>query len=184
MSTTKTPSIPQILAAARKSAQRTAYQASLRPHLLTSPEVRAALAALKRGMPKGAEIGVYVSEFNHTVYLALTIRNLDALKSPVLAKALTPFAGDEAWRSSTNDYTYGDEPNRDFTFERGVCVPITRKTPAVRWLQRHTGMGDSVYLHINVRISAYVKADSDACRYEIDVVEEVVRKENKRIVCA
>jgi len=177
-------SIPQILAAARMSAQRTAYQAALRPQLVSCPEVRTTLSALKRAMPKGADIGVYVSDYNHTVYLTLTIRNLDSLKSPVLAKALTPFAGDEAWRSHTNDYTYGDEPNRDFQFERNVCVPITRKTPAVRWLQRHTGMGDRIVLSLCVRISAYVKADSDACRYEVDVVEEVVRKETKRIVCA
>lgn len=180
----KTRSITQILAAARMSAQRTAYQAALRPHLVSCPEVRTTLAALKRNMPKGADIGVYVSDYNHTVYLTLTIRNLDSLKSPVLAKALEPFAGDEAWRSHTNDYTFGEEPNRDFQFERGVCVPITRKTPAVRWLQRHTGMGDSIVLSLCVRISAYVKADSDACRYEVDVVEEVVRKETKRIVCA
>jgi hypothetical protein len=181
----KKQSITQILAAARMSAQRTAYQAALRPQLVSSPEVRTTLAALKRGMPKdNAEIGVYVSDYNHTVYLTLHIRSLDSLKSPVLAKALEPFAGDEAWRSHTNDCTYGDEPNRDFQFERNVCVPITRKTPAVRWLQRHTGMGDSIYLSLCVRISAYVKADSDACRYEVDVVEEVVRKETKRIVCA
>lgn len=180
----KNASITQILAAARMSAQRTAYQAALRPHLVSSPEVRTTLAALKRNMPKGADIGVYVSDYNHTVYLTLTIRNLDSLKSPVLAKALEPFAGDEAWRSHTNDYTYSDEPNRDFQFERNVLVPIVRKTPAVRWLQRHTGMGDTVYMSLCVRISAYVKADSDACRYEVDVVEEVVRKETKRIVCA
>jgi hypothetical protein len=177
-------SIPQILAAARMSAQRTAYQAALRPQLVSSPEVRATLAALKRNMPKGADIGVYVSDYNHTVYLTLHIRNLNSLKDKALAKALTPFAGDEAWRSHTNDYTYGEEPNRDFQFERNVCVPIVRKTPAVRWLQRHTGMGDRIVLSLCVRISAYVKADSDACRYEVDVVEEVVRKETKRIVCA
>lgn len=177
-------SIPQILAAARMSAQRTAYQAALRPQLVSCPEVRTTLAALKRNMPKGADIGVYVSDYNHTVYFTLTIRNLDSLKSPVLAKALEPFAGDEAWRSHTNDYTYSDEPNRDFQFERGVCVPITRKTPAVRWLQRHTGMGDSIYMSLCVRISAFVKADSDACRYEVKITEEVVRKETKRIVCA
>jgi len=180
----KNASITQILAAARMSAQRTAYQAALRPQLVSSPEVRTTLSALKRNMPKGADIGVYVSDYNHTVYLTLHIRNLDSLKSPVLAKALTPFAGDEAWRSHTNDYTYSDEPNRDFQFERNVCVPIVRKTPAVRWLQRHTGMGDRIVLSLCVRISAYVKADSDACRYEVDVVEEVVRKETKRIVCA
>jgi hypothetical protein len=177
-------SITQILAAARMSAQRTAYHAALRPHLVSSPEVRAALSALKRNMPKDADLGVYVSDYNHTVYLTLTIRNLDSLKSPVLAKALTPFAGDETWRSHTNDYTFGDEPNRDFQFERSVCVPITRKTPAVRWLQRHTGMGDRIVLSLCVRISAYVKADSDACRYEVNITEEVVRKETKRIVCA
>ena len=176
--------IPQILAAARMSAQRTAYQAALRPQLVSCPEVRTTLAALKRVMPKGADLGVYVSDYNHTVYFTLTIRNLDSLKSPALAKALTPFAGDEAWRSHTNDYTYGDEPNRDFQFERNVIVPIVRKTPAVRWLQRHTGMGDRICLSLCVRISAYVKADSAACRYEVDVVEEVVRKETKRIVCA
>jgi hypothetical protein len=180
----KNPSITQILATARRDAQRAAYRAALRPHLVSSPEVRATLSALKRNMPKGADIGVYVSDYNHTVYLTLHIRNLNSLKDKALAKALTPFAGDEAWRSHTNDYTYGDEPNRDFQFERGVCVPIVRKTPAVRWLQRHTGMGDRIVLSLCVRISAYVKADSDACRYEVDVVEEVVRKETKRIVCA
>jgi hypothetical protein len=181
----KNPSITQILATARTDAQRAAYRAALRPHLVSSPEVRTTLAALKRNMPKDhAEIGVYVSDYNHTVYLTLHIRNLDSLKSPVLAKALEPFAGDEAWRSHTNDYTHSDEPNRDFQFERGVIVPIVRKTPAVRWLQRHTGMGDSIYLSLCVRISAYVKADSDACRYEVNITEEVVRKETKRIVCA
>jgi hypothetical protein len=180
----KNASIPQILAAARMSAQRTAYQAALRPQLVSCPEVRTTLAALKRNMPKGADIGVYVSDYNHTVYFTLKINNLNSLKDKALAKALTPFAGDEAWRSHTNDYTYGEEPNRDFQFERNVCVPIVRKTPAVRWLQRHTGMGDRIVLSLCVRISAYVKADSDACRYEVDVVEEVVRKETKRIVCA
>jgi hypothetical protein len=180
----KNPSIPQILAAARLSAQRTAYQAALRPQLVSCPEVRTTLAALKRSMPKGADIGVYVSDYNHTVYFTLKINNLDSLKSPVLAKALEPFAGDEAWRSHTNDYTYSDEPNRDFQFETFVVVPIMRKTPAVRWLQRHTGMGNDIVLSLSVRISAYVKADSDACRYEVNITEEVVRKETKRIVCA
>jgi hypothetical protein len=181
----KNPSITQILAAARTDAQRAAYRAALRPHLVSSPEVRATLAALKRSMPKeSAEIGMHVSDYNHTIYLILKINNLNSLKDKALAKALTPFAGDEAWRSHTNDYTFGEEPNRDFSFERSVRVPIVRKTPAVRWLQRHTGMGDTIYLSLNVRISAYVKADSDACRYEVDVVEEIVRKETKRIVCA
>jgi len=178
-------SITQILAAARTDARRAAYRAALSPHLVSSPEVRATLAALKRSMPKeSAEIGVHVSDYNHTIYFTLHIRNLNSLKDKALAKALTPFAGDEAWLSHTNDYTYGDEPNRDFQFERRVRVPIVRKTPAVRWLQTHTGMGDTIYLSLCVRISAYVKADSDACRYEVDVVEEVVRKETKRIVCA
>jgi hypothetical protein len=182
----KNPSITQILAAARLSAQRNAHQASLRPHLLSAPEVRAALAALKHTMPKQhAELGVYVSDYAHTVYLTLKLNNLNSLKDKVLAKVLLPFVGDEAWRSHTNDYTFGEEPNRDFSFERGVRVPIVRKTPAVRWLQRHTGMGDAVYMSLNVRISAYVKQDSDSCRIEVvERIEEVVIKEVKRIVCA
>lgn len=181
----KNPSITSILAAARISAQRAAHRAALRPYVVASPQVRAALAALKRVMPKQhAQLCVFVSDFHHSVHITLRIENLNSLKDKALAKALTPFAGDETWRSSTNDYTFGEEPNRDFQFERNVCVPITRKTPAVRWLQRHTGMGDRIVLSLCVRISAYVKADSDACRYEVDVVEEVVRKETKRIVCA
>ena len=64
----KNPSITQILAAARTDAQRAAYRAALRPHLVSSPEVRATLAALKRNMPKeSAEIGMYVSDYNHTI---------------------------------------------------------------------------------------------------------------------
>lgn len=180
----KNPSITSILADARISAQRAAHRAALRPYVVASPQVRAALAALKRVMPKQhAQLCVFVSDFHHSVHITLRIENLNSLKDKALAKALTPFAGDEAWRSSTNDYTYGDEPNRDFNFDQSFHIPAPR-TASARWLQRHAGMGDNLYFDVSVRISAYVKADSDACRYEVNITEEVVRKETKRIVCA
>ena len=179
----KQPSITQILATARKEAVIAAHRAALRPHVLASHDLRTALAALKRNAPKGATVSMTVSDYAHTVYLSLTIRNLNSLKDKALAKALAPFAGDEAWRASTNDYTYGDEPNRDFTFERSAVID-TPRTASARWLQRNAHQGAYMHFSIFLRIGAYVKPDSDACRYEMDVVEEVVRKETKRIVCA
>jgi hypothetical protein len=176
----------QLIALARARAERAAYEAALRPHLVSSPEVRKALSTLKSNAPKGPNttLSVSVSDFSNSVFVSLRISDLDSLKDPALAKALTPFIVDGTWTPSTTDYTYGEEPNREFMFSKHVSIPIVQRTAPVRWLQRRGFLGDSVSFHIEVRVSAYVKADSAACRYEVDVTEEVVRKEVKRIVCA
>lgn len=168
----------------RKEALAHAHRAALRPALYDSKELRDTLKMFPVRLRKN--VSMYPSAYSSTVQFCVTLRDLDSLKDKRLASALEPFTTEPDWTSSSTDYTY-DTPNRDFTFRRVLNVPM-KDNEHTRWLRKHGHLStyaSTMPVEVVVFISAYVKADSAACRIEVvDRVEEVVVKEVKRIVCA
>lgn len=162
------------------------HRAALRVRMVDAPEIRAILSMFPRAHRK--DVFIDVSEYSSTnsVTFSLYLRDLDSLKDKRLERTLAPFLADE-WEANSNDYTYTDQPNRDYRFRQTLHI----KRPAnehTRWLVSHAYMPygeDTMPVEIHIYISAYVKADSDSCRIEVvDRVEKVVIEEVKRIVCA
>ena len=104
---------------------------------------------------------VHVLPSNKMVSVYVYLYDLHSFKSAKLVRVLERLEDNGFVAKDTSDWTY-DRPNRDFTYSKTVG---------------NTG--------IEVRVCAYVRADSKSCRIEVvDVKEEVVKTEVKRIVCA
>ena len=111
------------------------------------------------------DVRVVLSQFGDSISFTVWLTGLESFKDKRLTSVLAAFATPE-WRAHTNDWTGGDEPNRDYKFERSV---IEEGEPS---------------FNIQVGIYAYVKSDSPTCRIVLkEVKEEVVRKEERVIVC-
>jgi hypothetical protein len=146
------------IARATRIARTEAKRLAARVALLKHPAVKAAFEAFPPVMRK--DVNVSLSSYGDSVFMNLTIRDLDSFKSPKLTKVLEKFMGDE-WKSRVNDYP-NETPNKDFHFEKQV--------------------GDFA---IHVSVYAYVKSDSPLCRIVVTgMTERVVREETKEIVCS
>lgn len=163
------------------------HRAALRVRMVDAPEIRAILSMFPRAHRNNVHIDVSDYGATNSVTFSLYLRELSSLKDRSLIRVLETFASDPAWNAASNDYTYTDQPNRDYRFKQTLHI----KRPAnehTRWLVSHAYMPygeDTMPVEIHIYISAYVKADSDSCRIEVvDRVERVVVEEVKRIVCA
>ena len=147
------------IARASRISRATAKQLLARVKLLKHPAVKAAFEAFPPAMRK--DVNVSLSSYGDSVFMNLTIRELDSFKSPKLTKVLEKFVGNE-WSARVNEYTNDLSPNKDFHFERRVNE-----------------------FTISLSLYAYVKSDSPLCRIVVTgVTERVVREETKEIVCA
>jgi hypothetical protein len=168
---------------ARETAIANAHRSTLRVRVIDNPSVRAILQMFPRNMRK--DVRVSTSDYSNTVHFSLYLRNLDSLKDRKLERALAPFLAEE-WSTSSTDYAH-EVPNRDFRFIKKMDIPMP-DTPSARWLAKRGFFWHDdksvLPVEICVFISAYVKADSDSCRIEIERKEEVVIREIPRIVCA
>jgi len=121
----------------------------------------------------------------------LEINNLDSLKDKRLMRALVPFVSDETWEASSSDETFYTHPGRTFRFHMKLEVALPNDSHA-RWLstprKHHDPLDADTALmrkfDVYISITAFVRSDSELCRYVTDVTEEVKRVETKRIVCA
>lgn len=149
---------------AARLARTAAKQLSARVALLKHPAVRATFEAFPPIMRK--DLNLALSIYGDSVYINVTIRNLESFKVPKLTCLLERFMGDE-WKSRINEYP-NDPPNKDFHFERHID---------------ETGQYHEFTLHVS--LFTYVKSDSPLCRVVVTgVTERMVREETKEIVCA
>lgn len=179
--TSNTTSITQRISLARRSAEAEAHRAALRPLFLSHPAVAEALRALPAPVRKFANVSA--SDYTNAVFIGLSLHGLRSLRDTRLTRVLERFA-DHSWHATTHDYTFGDQPNRDYEFERKVPVALPASNAHVRWLKARDSHVPNTFT-LNVRVNAYVKSDSPLCRVVVTgVTEKVVREEVKEIVCA
>ena len=149
------------VATAKANAIEAAKRLALKPLILKHPEVKAAFNLLPAKVRKDATLAL--SSYGNTVFISLTMYDLDSFKDKQLTSVLERFLD---WETTTNEYTSG-LPNKDFRFDK-KC--------------KDDKAGE---FEISVAVYAYVKSDSPLCRIVVTgVTEEIVRKETKQIVCA
>jgi len=96
-----------------------------------------------------------------TVSVYVYIHDLHSFKSAKLVRLLERLEDNGFAVEGTSDWM-GGKPNRDFTYSKTIGTA-----------------------KLDLRVCAYVRADSKSCRIEVvDVKEELVKTEVKRIVCA
>lgn len=94
----------------------------------------------------------------------------------------------EAWPRNdlATDYARG----RTWEFTKDVPILTKETHPSVKWLRKNDKVWDlddhmKKPLRIRVVISGYVRGDNTTCRIEVvEVREEVIKTEVKRLVCA
>lgn len=171
----------------KQTAEINRHVRALRTLLVRHPAVKAAFQALPRAQRDSAWINV--SDYDNSVLVGLTLRELPSFKSRVLQRSIEPFLSSE-WTADTQDFTYTGQPNRDFKFKRSVPLndalrEVIDRHPSERWLTRN-GYSFHIprHLDLSVNIYAYVKPDSPTCRVVVTgVTEQVIRTEIKKIVC-
>jgi hypothetical protein len=137
---------------------------------------------------------IYVDASQHSsiVSIYITIYDLDDLKtdkrlSRLLATYLTP-----EWEAMPTTDNAGSERYRGRTYTFNKTAPIHTKEshPSVKWLRKADKTWDlddhmKKPLTIRVCVSGYVKEANTTCRIEVvEVREEVIKTEVKRLVCA
>ena len=149
------------VATAKANAVEVAKRLALKPLLLKHPEVKAAFNTFPAKLRK--ETTLSLSTYGNTVFISVTMHELDSFKDKKLTSILERFID---WKATTSEYTHST-PNKDFRFDK-KCYDDK--------------VGE---FEISVAVYAYVKADSPLCRIVVTgFTEEVVRKETKQIVCA
>ena len=196
----RVPSTRALLARSRVEITAAHHRMAQRAHVWSSPVLVAALTHLVRAARANephakpfscVEPRAYVSEFSDTATIALEINNLDSLKDKRLMRALEPFVTDGTWEASSCDETWYSQPGRTFRFHTTLEVALPNDSHA-RWLstprKHHDPLDADTALmrkfDVYISITAFVRSDSELCRYVTDVKEEVRRVETKRIVCA
>jgi hypothetical protein len=169
----------QIKEAARTSIIH-ANEALLRATLPNHPEVRKVLASIPRRLRK--DLSISNSSFSSNFFIYMSMRELPSFKHLGLQRVLERFAD---WDANTRDHTENSDnvPNRDYHFSKEFAWSHDMRKRHVKYLASNYVLPET--FKVTVVIMAYVKPDSDACHLEVvEVKEEVVRKEVKRIVCA
>lgn len=164
---------------AHQDAQCNAHLVAIRSELARHPEVKQALAIFPPALRNA--VSLRVSDYTDSIYIGVSISELDSFKSKRLSKPLERF--DDTWQANTMDYTYS-APNRDYEFTKKIAW-TPKPSKHTQWVIKHGWqhrMPDVFTLHL--RISAYVKSDSPTCRVVIkEVRERVVCEEIKEIMC-
>lgn len=137
---------------------------------------------------------IYVDASQHSsiVSIYITIYDLDDLKTDKrLSRLLTTFLTPE-WVAMPTTDNAGSERYRGRTYTFNKTAPIHTKEshPSVKWLRKANKTWDlddhmKKPLTIRVCVSGYVKEANTTCRIEVvEVREEVIKTEVKRLVCA
>lgn len=162
---------------AARGAAIEAARAMLRPTLLRQPVVAKVFNSLP--VAARAEARLSLGGSADCVYISLFLRNLDSFKDARLVNVLEKFAD---WKSNSVDYTSGTQPNRDYNFDREFTWDHDKRSVAYKKIIKECGYLPQTF-SINVGIYAYVKEDSDTCRIVVKEREEVVKREERFIVC-
>lgn len=146
--------------AAKKATRRNIEAQRKRMKLLDHPAIAETWEMFPLSLRR--KINVYVSDWNNVVFMNVTLDKLDSLKDDTrLVRVLEPFTTNVWTAAETSDWTGGDKPARDYRFNRKL---------------------EGFRLHVTIQ--AYVKEDSPTCRIVTRVHEEVVKREERVIVCA
>jgi hypothetical protein len=162
---------------AARGAAIDAARAMLRPTLLRQPVVAKVFNSLPVAARADARLSLYAS--SDVVYIALALRGLDSFKDARLVNVLSKFAD---WNANTTDYTGSTEPNRDYHFTREFVWDHDKRSIAYKKIMKEQGHITETF-GINVSVYAYVKEDSATCRIVVKEREEVVKREERFIVC-
>lgn len=163
---------------AARGAAIEAARALIRPTLLRQPVLARVFNSLPPAIRNEARISMS-SVGNDTVYISIFLRGLDSFKDKRLVSVLEKFAD---WQGSTTDYTGGTQPNRDYHFDRSFVWDHDKRSIAYKKIMKEQGHIPETF-GINIGVYAYVKADSGTCRIVVKESEEVVKREERFIVC-
>ena len=162
---------------AARGAAIEAARAMLRPTLLRQPVVARVFNSLP--VAARADARISLSGGSDTVYISLFLRGLDSFKDARLINVLSKFAD---WQGNTTDYTGGTQPNRDFHFDRAFVWDHDKRSIAYKKIVKELGHIPETF-GISIGVYAYVKEDSGTCRIVVKEREEVVKREERFIVC-
>jgi hypothetical protein len=179
---------------------------ALRADNLLHPEVKrvwdAIPAAYKRERGWCSKVMKYVghnqriyldaSQHSSVVNIYIGLDDLDSLKTDKrLSRLLNTFLTPEWVAMPTTDNAQSEKHRgRMYEFNKTVPIHLKETHPSVRWLRKADRVWELTALMekpltIRVCISGYVKEDNTSCRIEVvEVREEMVRTEVKRLVCA
>lgn len=184
------------------------HMQTIRSENLLHPEVKVAYdaipAAYKRERKWDSKTNDYVgpnqhiyldaSQYASTVTINISLYDLKDIRNDRRLTTLLEkiWAGDDWVAQPTTDCTYSEQyRGRVYSFVREVPPRVLADNhPSVKWLRKHgrTWELDEFLkkpLTITLRVSGFVKSDNETCRIEVvEVKEEMVRTEVKRLVCA
>lgn len=163
--------------AAARGAAIDAARAALRVPLMRQQVVSKIFNSLPAAVRADARLSLYSS--SDTVYIAVPMRGLDSFKDKRLMAVLEKFAD---WNCHTSDFTGSSEPNRDYHFTRDFVWDHDKRSIAYKKLMKEQGHIPQTF-GINVSVFAYVREDSATCRVVVKEHEEVVKREERFIVC-
>ena len=147
----------------------------IRPTLFKQPVVARTFNQLPPALRENANVMLAYS--GNSVIIYCSMFGLPSFKDAKLMSVLEKFVD---WETHTNDYTY-DLPNRDYTFTRKFTWDHDTRSIAYKKLLKENVVPTT--FDICVKLSAYVKEDSNSCRIVTKTHEEVIKKEERIIVC-
>lgn len=162
---------------ATRGAAIEAARAALRVSLMRQPVLQRVFNSLP--VAARADARLSLGGAADCVYISLFLRGLDSFKDKRLVSVLEKFAD---WKSNSVDYTSGAQPNRDYNFDRDFTWDHDTRSIAYKKLMKEGSYVPGSF-NINVGIYAYVREDSLTCRVVTKSREEIVKREERFIVC-
>lgn len=148
----------------------------IRPTLLKQAVVSSTFHQIPPALREHTSI--YLGSSYNYVQITVHMTNLDSFKDPRLLRVLEKFA---AWKAETSDWTGSGSPNRDYSFTHRFHWDHDKRSIAYKKLAKMQAVPET--FEIYVKISAWVKEDSATCRIITKTHEEVIKKEERIIVC-
>lgn len=151
----------------------------IKPTLLRQPAVSRVFHTLPPKLRASAL--VRIATFSDQVFISCMVSDLDGFKDARLTTLLDRFM-EPGWKTASIDWAGGDVPNRDYQFTRKFTWDHDTRAVAYKKLVKE-GRAIPQTFDITVSISAWVKEDSGTCRIVVKEREEVVKREERFIVC-
>jgi hypothetical protein len=202
----KTQTFAQRIKNDRISNAAARHMQTVRSDNITHPEVKRVFDAIPAAYKKergwcgkamdyvGPNQHIYVdaSQYASVVSISIVINDLDSIKDDKrLLRLLSLYLTPEWTAMPTKDQTYSNNHRgRSYEFTKEVPLHISASHPSVKWLRKSDRVWelDDFFkkpLTIRMFITGYVKEDNESCRIEVvEVREEVIKTEVKRLVCA
>lgn len=162
---------------AARGAAVEAARAALRVSLMRQPALARVFNSLPPALRGDARLAM--SSCSDAVYISMYMYGLDSFKDKRLMSVLEKFAD---WKANTYDYTGSTQPNRDYNFSREFTWEHDKRAIAYKKLMKEAQHVPETF-GINVAVYAFVKEDSATCRIVVKEHEEVVKREERFIVC-